>query len=128
MTKNDFDKNGVDDGQQWDCGAAAGPDSDSDGIEDSLDRCPGTSIGHVVNSHGCSAEQRTADDLDDDGVENELDNCPDTPVSEIAIGTGGASVAKESYRGCSPSQLDEDPFARSFQMLNFSHSSYTMGR
>lgn len=108
MTKNDFDKNGVDDGQQWDCGAAAGPDSDSDGIEDSLDRCPGTSIGHVVNSHGCSAEQRTADDLDDDGVENELDNCPDTPVSEIAIGTGGASVAKESYRGCSPSQLDED--------------------
>ena len=108
MTDTDFDKNGVDDGQQWECGEDAEMDSDSDGIKDSLDRCPNTAIGQPVNSHGCSAEQRTADDIDDDGVENELDNCPDTPTSEIAIGTGGASVAKESYRGCSPSQLDED--------------------
>jgi len=107
MTGTDIDKNGVNDGIQWNCGANAALDSDYDGVEDQYDDCPNTNIGSAVDGDGCSAEQRTVDDHDDDGVLNDVDNCPDTPNSEIAMGVGGP-VANESYRGCSPSQLDED--------------------
>ena len=107
MTETDIDKNGVNDGIQWNCGADAAPDSDIDGVEDQYDDCPDTTIGSPVDGDGCSSEQRSIDDHDDDGVLNDVDNCPNTPASEIAIGAGGP-VADESYRGCSPSQLDED--------------------
>lgn len=32
-------------------------DEDADGVPDSLDQCPGTPLGAIVNSHGCSIEQ-----------------------------------------------------------------------
>ncbi len=48
-------------------------DSDGDGVLDSLDRCPGTPLGAVVNDQGCEL------DGDGDGVVDRLDLCPDTP-------------------------------------------------
>jgi hypothetical protein len=32
-------------------------DSDGDGVPDSLDRCPGTPLGAIVNADGCSIDQ-----------------------------------------------------------------------
>lgn len=47
-------------------------DYDNDGVINTLDLCPNTSIGEVVNENGCSQNQL---DFDDDGILNELDNC-----------------------------------------------------
>ena len=65
-------------------------DSDGDGVPDSLDACPGTPLGAVVNAQGCEL------DTDLDGVVDRLDQCPDTPR--------GASV---DARGC-PADSDKD--------------------
>ena len=46
-------------------------DTDSDGVMDSDDACPGTPIGNVVNNLGCA-------DLDGDGIFSNVDNCSDT--------------------------------------------------
>ena len=46
-------------------------DTDGDGVMDSVDNCPGTPIGNVVNSVGCA-------DLDGDGVFSNVDNCANT--------------------------------------------------
>ncbi len=48
-------------------------DSDSDGVPDSADRCPGTPAGVEVDQYGCEL------DSDGDGVLDRKDNCPDTP-------------------------------------------------
>ena len=50
-------------------------DSDGDGIPDSLDICPNTTIGESVDSNGCSQCQK---DSDGDGVVNCIDNCLST--------------------------------------------------
>ncbi len=47
-------------------------DSDSDGIVDSIDACPGTNSGTIVNAKGC------ATDSDNDGVSDSNDRCPGT--------------------------------------------------
>ena len=49
-------------------------DEDSDGVEDSIDNCPTTSLGAVVDSNGCDATQR---DSDNDGVSDAQDNWPE---------------------------------------------------
>ncbi len=49
-------------------------DQDGDGVSDSLDVCPDTPLGAVVDEHGCPS------DLDGDGVFEGLDECPDTPL------------------------------------------------
>ena len=49
------------------------PDSDGDGVPDSLDKCPNTPIGVEVDANGCPL------DADGDGVPDYLDKCPDTP-------------------------------------------------
>jgi outer membrane protein OmpA-like peptidoglycan-associated protein len=67
-----------------------GRDADGDGVADTLDRCPDTPKGAVVDEHGCPK------DADGDGVPDGLDTCPDTP--------GGAQV---DSRGC-PSDADQD--------------------
>jgi len=68
---------------------AEGPvDSDGDGVIDSLDQCPYTPKGVVVDSSGCPL------DSDGDGVPNYLDRCPDTQKG-IRVG----------YKGC---PLDSD--------------------
>ncbi len=48
-------------------------DDDNDGIENSMDKCPTTPEGRVVNSDGCEP------DSDEDGVLDIDDKCPDTP-------------------------------------------------
>ncbi len=49
-------------------------DSDHDGVIDTLDKCPGTPAGVVVDSNGCPI------DSDKDGVADYLDKCPNTPA------------------------------------------------
>lgn len=49
-------------------------DSDGDGVNDNLDRCPGTPAGCRVDANGCPI------DSDGDGVCDGLDQCADTPA------------------------------------------------
>lgn len=67
---------------------AADPDSDGDGVRDSMDACPNTPAGHKVDSRGCSL------DSDGDGVVDADDQCPNT--------YRGATV---DAKGC---ELDDD--------------------
>ena len=59
---NDVDENGCD---------ATERDTDSDGVVDADDNCPGTPTGNTVNHVGCA-------DLDSDGVFSNVDSCPNT--------------------------------------------------
>jgi len=61
-------------------------DSDSDGVPDSLDKCPDTPIGVDVDGFGCPKVVKT--DSDGDGVFDGVDGCPDTPVGAIVDGRG----------------------------------------
>jgi len=63
-------------------------DSDGDGVNDDLDRCPGTPAGTAVDSSGCPLDD------DGDGVANADDKCPGTPAG-----------AKVDAVGC---ELDSD--------------------
>ena len=67
---------------------AQDPDSDGDGVKDSMDRCPNTPAGQAVDASGCPL------DSDGDGVVDADDQCPDT--------VRGAVV---DARGC---ELDDD--------------------
>lgn len=49
------------------------PDSDGDGVINSLDRCPTTPLGRKVDAQGCEL------DTDGDGVVDSADQCPNTP-------------------------------------------------
>ena len=71
-------------------------DSDADGVVDSLDQCPATAAGAVVNADGCSDAQLFVD-TDNDGVEDGNDACPATAA--------GADV---DANGCSAEQLVVD--------------------
>ncbi len=48
-------------------------DSDGDGVVDGIDKCPGTPRGAKVDAFGCSG------DADGDGVVDGVDECPGTP-------------------------------------------------
>lgn len=63
-------------------------DTDKDGVQDNLDKCPGTPVGQTVGNDGCAL------DSDADGIADYLDKCPGTP--------GGIAVDKD---GC---PLDSD--------------------
>lgn len=65
-------------------------DTDGDGINDDLDKCPGTPANTPVDGDGCPIPQ----DDDHDGVTNDLDKCPGTPAG-----------AKVDANGC---ELDSD--------------------
>jgi hypothetical protein len=69
-------------------------DDDGDGVDDSDDLCPNTSVGETIDANGCAQSQL---DDDADGVMNDADLCPNTPTSETV----------DTY-GCSESQLDDD--------------------
>lgn len=60
-------------------------DSDHDGVEDGMDRCPNTPIGASVDVYGCEV------DSDGDGVKDSLDKCPGTPAG-IRVNSDGCSV------------------------------------
>lgn len=63
-------------------------DADGDGVNDNLDKCPGTPTGTPVDANGCEL------DSDGDGVVDRLDKCPGTPAG-----------AKVDANGC---ELDRD--------------------
>ncbi len=63
-------------------------DADGDGVNDNLDKCPGTPAGTAVDANGCEL------DSDGDGVVDRLDKCPGTPAG-----------AKVDANGC---ELDSD--------------------
>ncbi len=69
------------------------PDSDGDGIDDSIDQCPATPSNEEPNTTGCSSSQR---DTDNDGVNDKDDDCPRTQ-----------SLDSVSDEGCSLSQLTD---------------------
>jgi OOP family OmpA-OmpF porin len=61
-------------------------DSDSDGVVDSVDECPESLYGAIVNSFGCF------EDSDNDGVADSQDRCPDSAVGADVNAQGCASV------------------------------------
>jgi outer membrane protein OmpA-like peptidoglycan-associated protein len=82
-TPRDSDSDGVIDGVDKCPGTPIGcwvdekgcpRDSDGDGVCDGLDRCPNTPAGCPVDEHGCPMDE------DGDGVCDGLDNCPGTPA------------------------------------------------
>ena len=77
---------------------AAPADSDYDGVVDSLDKCPGTPSGTVVDSMGCNA------DKDGDGVINSKDQCPNTRAGMAVDGVGCAIEPDSDNDGVIDSQ------------------------
>jgi OOP family OmpA-OmpF porin len=70
-----------------DCGA----DSDSDGVIDGADRCPGTPPGLTVGADGCPAGSNLGTDQDADSVPDGADACPDTK-SGLMVDMNGCAV------------------------------------
>ena len=62
--------------------AVVAVDTDADGVFDTMDRCPGTPRGTVVDEAGCPK------DSDGDGVHDGIDKCPDTPKGTRVDNTG----------------------------------------
>ena len=61
------------------------PDSDNDGINDNLDKCPNTPDGVKVDANGCPI------DSDNDGVADYLDKCPNTPAG-VKVNSEGCQL------------------------------------
>jgi OOP family OmpA-OmpF porin len=59
-------------------------DTDGDGVDDDLDKCPGTPAGTAVDSSGCPVQL----DDDGDGVTNDIDKCPGTPAGARVDASG----------------------------------------
>lgn len=70
-----------------DCGV----DSDSDGVADVNDLCPGTPQGTPVNNAGCQVGSAT--DADGDGVTDAEDICPNTAIG-LAVDARGCAIAQ----------------------------------
>ena len=99
MRSEDADEDGVNDGQQTQCGqefdveiVLTPSDEDNDGVADVDDQCPGTEVDAVVDDYGC--EQSGELDSDRDGIIDENDDCGQTPLN--------TSV---TVNGCSDEQL-----------------------
>ena len=65
------------------CVEVEDPDTDGDGILDSIDQCPNTISETEVDSNGCPIN-----DSDGDGVLNSVDLCPNTIYGRIVDDTG----------------------------------------
>ncbi len=79
-------------------------DSDRDGVEDSLDRCPNTPAGETVDSSGCPLPK----DSDGDGVPDPSDKCPNTPAGE-RVDSNGCPLPKDSDGDGVPDPNDQCP-------------------
>lgn len=66
-------------------GTPAFIDSDGDGVEDGMDRCPNTPAGTRVDGYGCET------DSDGDGVKDSKDKCPNTPRG-VAVNADGCPM------------------------------------
>ena len=65
-------------------GRMAPKDADGDGVPDTLDVCPGTPMGEIVDARGCVPPK----DADGDGVFDAEDRCPNTPTGTPVNTTG----------------------------------------
>ena len=90
-----------DDKDQYECGSAkdqqlmhslgvkfafgSPKDSDKDGVEDKLDKCPNTPLGVAVDANGCPLDE------DKDGVPDYLDKCSNTPAG-VQVDTLGCPI------------------------------------
>lgn len=63
-------------------------DADGDGVNDDMDRCPGTPAGAKVDAKGCELDD------DKDGVANSADKCPGTAYG-IAVYKNGCMIDKD---------------------------------
>ena len=75
-------------------------DSDSDGIEDVKDACPGTPEDVIVDNFGCPV------DSDNDGVPDYLDKCPET-LPRVKVDLDGCPL--DSDKDEVPDYLDKCP-------------------
>ncbi len=57
-------------------------DTDGDGVQDKIDRCPNTPAGAIVDATGCPL------DSDADGVYDGIDQCPNTPAGAVVDARG----------------------------------------
>lgn len=64
-------------------------DSDSDGVIDTIDKCPATPNGVKVDSNGCPL------DFDKDAVPDYLDKCPNTPAG-VAVDIKGCPIDSDN--------------------------------
>jgi hypothetical protein len=71
--------------------AADGPDTDGDGVPDTLDNCPTTA----------SSDQT---DTDGDGVGDACDDCPDTPLGSPVLSDGCAPSQRCACEGPTPEE------------------------
>ena len=86
------------------------PDTDGDGIIDSMDICEWTKNGHAVDNQGCSWEQL---DDDFDGVDNGNDLCPETEQSALVDETGCSAEQRDSDNDGLNDAIDPCPFSSS---------------
>lgn len=66
-------------------------DTDLDGVDDNLDRCPDTPGRTLVDVNGCKIEGSV--DSDDDGILDDVDACPAT-ISGLTVDATGCVVAQ----------------------------------
>ena len=61
-------------------------DSDNDGVEDGIDKCPTSHMGAKVDQNGCCL------DSDNDGVKDFADKCPNTPKG-FSVDANGCEIS-----------------------------------
>lgn len=75
---------GVQAGFNFRIGKQGPKDEDRDGVNDSLDQCPNTPMGEMVDARGCVPPK----DADNDGVLDAADRCANTPAGTRVDATG----------------------------------------
>ena len=95
-------------------GGTLSADDDGDGVPNTNDDCDDTPSGELVNSSGCSNNQK---DDDGDGVPNGADSCANTPTG-VTVDSQGCSDAQNTPADPDPDgdglpnstdQCDNDP-------------------
>ncbi|MEW9798513.1 OmpA family protein [Alteromonas sp. CYL-A6] len=114
MAPKDSDRDGVEDGMDK-CpmtpmgvrvdATGCAVDSDGDGVLNAADKCPGTPAGTTVDAMGCALK-----DSDMDGVEDSKDMCADTPKGD-----------KVDAQGCT--MFDEEEVSITLRVLFDNNSS-----
>ncbi|MFT2092302.1 OmpA family protein [Paraglaciecola sp. 2405UD69-4] len=79
--------------------SSATTDTDSDGVADGQDNCPGTAYGTSVDAYGCALVADVAPviaDADGDGVADDIDECANTPSTDVVDATGCGVFIEET--------------------------------